>query len=58
METDVEGLIGAGRQERTGAQLNYRNGYREWGFDTRLGLLQLRIPSCATAAAGSGGWSA
>ena len=29
METDVEGLIGAGRHERTVERLNYRNGYRE-----------------------------
>jgi putative transposase len=28
MEADVEGLIGAGRHERTGDRLNYRNGYR------------------------------
>ena len=27
MEADVEGLIGAGRHERTGERLNYRNGY-------------------------------
>ena len=40
MEADVEGLIGAER-------LNYRNGYRERSLDTRLGSLQLRIPSCA-----------
>src|SRR5271156_4844146 len=44
MEADVEGLIGAGRHERTGDRLNYRNGYRERSFDTRLGALQLRIP--------------
>ena len=44
METDVEGLIGAGRHERTVERLNYRNGYRERAFDTRLGTLQLRIP--------------
>jgi transposase-like protein len=29
MEADVEGLIGAGRHERTGDRLNYRHGYRE-----------------------------
>src|SRR5580658_8109025 len=29
METDVEGLIGARRHERTGDRLNYRNGYRD-----------------------------
>src|SRR5215210_6525358 len=44
MEADVEGLIGAGRHERTGERLNWRNGYRERSLDTRLGTLQLRIP--------------
>src|SRR6201986_5668138 len=44
METDVEGLIGAGRHERTGDRLNYRNGYRDRSLDTRLGSLSLRIP--------------
>ncbi len=44
MEADVEGLIGAGRHERTGDRLNYRNGYRDRTLDTRLGSLQLRIP--------------
>ena len=44
MEADVEGLIGAGRQERSADRLNYRNGYRERSLDTRLGSLQLRIP--------------
>src|SRR5918995_4350009 len=44
MEADVEGLIGAGRHERTGERLNYRNGFRDRTLDTRLGALQLRIP--------------
>src|SRR5271168_3598078 len=44
MEADVEGMIGAGRHERTGDRLNYRNGYRDRALDTRLGSLQLRIP--------------
>src|SRR5690242_15478714 len=44
MESDVEGLIGAGRYERSAERLNYRNGYRERALDTRLGTLQLRIP--------------
>ena len=44
MEADVEGLIGAGRHERTVARLNYRNGFRDRTLDTRLGALQLRIP--------------
>ena len=41
MEADVEGLIGAGRHERTGERLNWRNGYRDRMLDTRLGTLQL-----------------
>jgi len=44
MEADVEGLIGAGRHERTVERLNYRNGYRDRSLDTRLGSLSLRIP--------------
>src|SRR4051795_12347561 len=44
MESDVEGLIGAGRHERTAERLNYRNGYRDRSLDTRLGTLQLRGP--------------
>src|SRR5919199_3766279 len=44
MESDVEGLIGAGRHERTAERLNWRNGYRERALDTRLGTLQLRVP--------------
>jgi transposase-like protein len=44
MEADVEGLIGAGRHERTGERLNYRNGFRDRTLDTRLGTLSLRIP--------------
>ena len=44
MEADAEGLIGAGRHERSPERLNRRNGYRERTLDTRLGPLQLRIP--------------
>jgi putative transposase len=44
MENDVEGLIGAGRHERTAERATYRNGYRDRALDTRLGTLQLRIP--------------
>jgi putative transposase len=44
METDVEGLIGAARHERSAERLNYRNGYRDRTLDTRLGSLQLRVP--------------
>src|SRR3954447_9531381 len=44
MEADVEGVIGAGRHERSTERLNYRNGYRERTLHTRLGPLSLRIP--------------
>ena len=44
MEADVEGRIRAGRHERSADRLNYRNGYRDRSFDTRLGPLSLRIP--------------
>ena len=44
MEADVEGLIGAGRYERNGERMTWRNGYRDRALDTRLGSLQLRIP--------------
>jgi putative transposase len=44
MEADVEGVIGAGRHERSADRLNYRNGFRERTLDTRLGSLALRIP--------------
>jgi transposase-like protein len=44
MEADVEGLIGAGRHERSPDRLNYRNGDRGRTLDTRLGPRQLRLP--------------
>ncbi len=44
METDVGGLIGAGRYERSRERTTWRNGYRDRTLDTRLGALQLRIP--------------
>lgn len=44
MEHDVEGLIGAGRHERSDGRLTYRNGYRDRELKTRLGSLNLRVP--------------
>ncbi len=44
MEADVEGMIGAGRHERTPDRQTYGNGFRDRGLDTWLGTLQLRIP--------------
>jgi transposase-like protein len=51
METDVEGLVGAGRHERTAERATYRNGYRDRTLDTRLGSLQLHIPKLRGKAA-------
>jgi hypothetical protein len=44
METDVDGLIGAGRHERSGERTTWRNGYRERALDTRSGTPNLRVP--------------
>ncbi len=44
MESDVEGVIGAGRHERTDGRTTWRNGYRDRSLDTRLGTLNLRVP--------------
>ena len=48
MEADVEGMIGAGRYERSGERSTWRNGYRDRTLDTRLGQLSLRIPKLRT----------
>ena len=48
MEADVDGLVGAGRYERTGERSTYRNGYRERSLDTRLGTLHLKVPKLRT----------
>ena len=44
MEADVDGVVGAGRHERSDGRVTYRNGYRDRAFDTRLGTLNLRVP--------------
>src|SRR5215210_1099357 len=48
MEADVEGVIGAGKYERSGERTTWRNGYRERTLDTRLGPLNLKIPKLRT----------
>jgi transposase-like protein len=48
MEADVEGMIGAGRYERSGERTTWRNGYRERTLDTRLGSLNRKIPKLRT----------
>jgi len=44
METEVAGLIGAERHERTGERTAYRNGIRTRTWDTRMGTIELAIP--------------
>jgi putative transposase len=44
METEVAGLIGADRHERTAERAAYRNGYRTRTWDTRVGTIELAIP--------------
>jgi transposase-like protein len=44
METEVSGLIGAERYERSGERSSYRNGYRMRSWDTRMGTIELAIP--------------
>jgi Transposase, Mutator family len=41
METEVAGLIGAARHERTGERTAYRNGTRLRTWDTRMGTIEL-----------------
>src|SRR3546814_14062954 len=43
MEADVDGLIGAGRHERSSERATWRNGYRDRSLDTRVGTLNLKI---------------
>jgi putative transposase len=44
MESEVAGLIGADRYERTSDRHTYRNGYRLRTWDTRVGTIELAIP--------------
>jgi transposase-like protein len=44
MELEVEGVTGAGWGEKTAERLVQRNGYRDRGWETRTGTVELRIP--------------
>ena len=46
METEVAGLIGADRHERTPERTGHRNGYRMRTWDTRVGTIERAIPKC------------
>jgi transposase-like protein len=44
MEMEVETLTGAPRGARTPDRLTHRNGYHERDWETRAGVVELRIP--------------
>lgn len=44
IELEVSEQIGAGRYERNGQRTTQRNGYRERGYETRVGEIDLHIP--------------
>ena len=44
MEIEVEHQIGARKHQRTPKRSNYRNGYRERTWETRVGEIELAIP--------------
>src|SRR2546430_583471 len=46
MDAEVTDLIGAEPHERTAGRTTYRNGYRDREWDTRVGTIDLDIPSC------------
>jgi len=50
METDVEGVIGAGRYERSGERSTWRNGYRDRTLIPGSARCSCASPSCARAA--------
>jgi len=45
METEVEEHLGAARHERSPGRVGQRNGYRERSWDTRVGTVELKVPS-------------
>jgi len=45
METEVRGLIGADRHERTPSGTGHRNSYRPGTWGRRVGTIELAIPN-------------
>ena len=44
MELEVEGLTGAAHGERSPERITHCNGYRDLGWETRAGTVELKIP--------------
>ena len=57
MNAEVTSRIGAELGERSLERTTHRNGYRPRTWDTRVGRIELAIPSCARAATSRRFWS-
>jgi putative transposase len=57
MEAEVSQAAGAGYGERSSERTARRNGYRERAWDTRVGSIELAIPSCAPGRTSRRFWS-
>jgi Transposase, Mutator family len=57
MDADVSAQIGAELGQRSLERTTHRNGYRSRDWDTRVGSIELAIPSCALAATFQASWS-
>src|SRR5438874_13380578 len=57
MESEVSAQIGAGPYERSTTGTAYRNGYRTRTWDTRVGTIELKIPSSPPAPTSRPCWS-
>ena len=57
MEAEIDVRTGAPHGARAPDRLVHRNGYRERGWDTRAGRIDLRSPGCARAATSRRSWN-
>jgi transposase-like protein len=59
MSAEADAMCVAGYGQRSLERVNSRNGYRHRDWDTRVGTVELEIPSCARAATSrTGCWNA
>ncbi len=49
MSAQASSVCGAAYSERTDERTNFRNGYRHRDWDTRVGTIDLAVPSCGRA---------
>jgi putative transposase len=57
MEVEVAAQIGAEHGQRSPERVTHHNGYRPRDCDTRVGTVELAVPSCAPAATSRRCWS-